>query len=137
MAKPPLSAEDAYAADPIPVNGKAVDFLLLYGLTGLCAYVVERKAEKALPLILAIHRHLAMAAKWKRTSIPITKAVWKSAGNPSKNAREAILAHMESMPELVVFREKRTFASRYRVKKGPLWLQLEKASREGKVEEEE
>jgi hypothetical protein len=134
------TAEGAYADESLSpasngegVNGKAVDFLLLYGLSGLCEYVVERKAEKALPFLLALNRHLTMALRrWGRTSIPITKAVWRSAGNPSKNARQTIMAHIELMPELIILREKRTFASRYRVEKGPLWLQLEKDSREGR-----
>jgi hypothetical protein len=123
MEKKP-NAEDAYAdmSQPPPLlsreekeetedSRKDVDFLLLYGLSGLCEYVVERKAEKALPLILALSRHLRLALKRGKTSVAITQAVWRTAGNPPRNVRTTVLAHISEMPDLIVLREKRTFAS--------------------------
>jgi hypothetical protein len=137
------SVEDAIAdmSEPPPslprrvgrVSKKAVDFLFLYGLSGLCGYVVERKAEKALPFLLAVGQHLDMALRRGKKSVAVTKEVWWSAGDPPRNVRMTILAHVSRMPELIILREKRTYASRYRVEKGPLWLQLENDSREGRT----
>jgi hypothetical protein len=109
------------------------NFILLYGLAGLNAYLIERRAVAALPLLLAVHRRLEMKHKAR---IAITSDVWKDAGDPSRTTRETMLAHLRRLPELVSIHEVRRVASRYRVEKGPAWRQIERAGREG-VEQED
>ena len=50
--------------------------------------IVEAKAEKALPLVLAIHRQLYMT---KRETTPLNVAVWKAAGSSSLRERVSIM----------------------------------------------
>jgi hypothetical protein len=132
--------KDAYADMTKPPPGKnRGDFVTLYGLAGLNAYVVERRAEIILPLLIAIQRRLDMTRK-ART--PLSAKVWKDAGSPPKNRRVSILAQLRRMPELVVLLEARHFTFRYRVGKGPVWIEIEKAAwagagKEGEEDDEE
>ena len=80
--------------------------------------VVDAGAEKALPVILAIHRQLTMA---RREWTPLNAAVWKAAGNPSAKVREAILRKLKELPDLLRIESHRTPTSHYRVARGPLW----------------
>ena len=80
--------------------------------------VVEAHAEKALPLILAIHRQLEMS---KRKSTPINAAVWQAAGNPTEKTRAAILRKLKQLPEIILVEPARTPVSHYRAARGPLW----------------
>jgi len=125
---------DAYAEPPLPSEKKAVNFVTLWGLARFSAYLVDHRAEKAVLLLLAIQRRMDVKHK---TKVALTSDVWKDAGDPSRTARETILAHLRRMPELVTLHEVRRVASRYRVEKGPMWLQIEKAGRDGVEEEEE
>jgi hypothetical protein len=101
------------------------EFIYLHGITGLCAELVKRRAEKVLPLLLAVHRRMDM--KEGETSVAITPAMWKTAGNPSSRARVTILAHLKRMPDLVSLSGGHNLAFRYRIGKGPLWQQIEQA----------
>jgi hypothetical protein len=83
--------------------------------------VVRAHAEKALPLILAIHRQLQMT---RRKSTPINAAVWDAAGNPTGKRRAAILRKLKSVPPVVVVVPARTPVSYYRAARGPLWHSL-------------
>ena len=80
--------------------------------------VVQAKAEKALPLILAIHRQLYMA---KRESTPLNAAIWNAAGNPTTREREGIIRKLKSLHDIIIMEEKRTVTSRYRVGRGQIW----------------
>jgi hypothetical protein len=139
--------EDAYAdmSEPSPTppgppsqpKGKNnFNYVTLYGLAGLSAYLLKHRALLAFSLLAAIQRRFATKNE-KRA--PLVSAVWKDAGNPSKNMRETLLAHLRRMPDLVVLHEDRHVAFRYRVEKGPAWIEIEKAGREGRAlpEEEE
>jgi hypothetical protein len=80
--------------------------------------VVEAGAEKALPIILAIHRQLKMTT---REWTPLNSAIWKAAGRPSDKERAAILRKLKKLPDLIRIEIKRTSVSHYQVAKGPLW----------------
>jgi hypothetical protein len=80
--------------------------------------VVQARAEKALPLILAIHRQLQMT---KRKSTPINAAVWETAGNPTVKRRAAILNKLKGVPAIILVQPERTPVSYYRAARGPLW----------------
>ena len=92
-------------------------FVPMFPLSVLGA-VVEAGAEKALPLLLAVHRQLKMTG---REWTPLNAAIWKAAGNPSAKKRAAILSTLKKMPELVFIGLHRTTTTHYRVSKGPLW----------------
>ncbi len=92
-------------------------FVPVFPLSVLGA-VVEAGAEKALPLLLAIHRQLKMT---EREWTPLNAAIWKAAGNPSAKKRAAIISILKKMPELVFIGPHRTTTTHYRVSKGPLW----------------
>lgn len=81
--------------------------------------IVAAKAEKALPLILAIHRQISMTG---RETAPLNAAIWNAAGNPSAREREGIIKKLKSLPQIVAMNEERTPMSRYRVGKGPIWV---------------
>ena len=112
-----------------PGGKNNANYVMLHGVDGLNAYLVKRRAEITLPLLLAIQRRLDMSRK---THTPLSSKVWRDAGFPPKNRRVAILAQLRRMPDLVVLREDRHFAFRYRVVKGPTWHQIEKDGREGR-----
>jgi hypothetical protein len=109
------------------------DFLNFPCFTTFVSYIVKRRAEKALPLLLAIHRRLDMrnaenarrGRSGKIESLPLTPGLWRDAGNPAKTTRNAIYKHLRAMPDLVVILEHRTLTSHYRLKKGPGWLAIE------------
>jgi hypothetical protein len=136
--------EDAYAdmSEPPPPTPRARKndssiYAKVYGIDGLNTYLVERRAEIVLPLLLAMQRRLAMTTK---AVITLSSKVWKDAGNPSKNRRVAIVSHLRRMPDLVVIHEVRRFTSRYRLERGPAWKRIEKDGQEGvavKWEEED
>ena len=81
--------------------------------------IVEAKAEKALPLVLAIHRQLHMT---KRDSTPLNGAVWKAAGSPSTREKERIILKLKGLPNLIVLEKARTTTSHYRVGYGVEWV---------------
>jgi hypothetical protein len=129
-----LVAEDIFA-DPPPVastprsrrkNGG--DFVFLRGVTGLNAYLVQKRAEAVYPLLLALQQHFDLSRKAR---VPLTRDVWKMAGDPARHKRETVVAHLRRMPELVTLYEDYRTQFRYRVEKGLLWRHLEEASREG------
>lgn len=81
-----------------------------------------RECEVVIPLLLAIHRQLKMA---NREWIPLNKAVWASAGDPSERKRERILRVLKAQPELVQIRQRRTATSHYEVAYGVAWSALD------------
>jgi hypothetical protein len=54
---------DAIADMSKPPPGCNADFVFVQGLSGLNAYLVERRAEITLPLLLAIQRRTAISRK--------------------------------------------------------------------------
>jgi hypothetical protein len=100
------------------------DFLYLVGFDALAVYVVERHAEKALPLLHAIHRRQMVSGK---KSVALTPAVWAEAGNPSQRTRKTVLALLRRMPDLITIREAKSYVYRYYVAKTPLWSTFETA----------
>ena len=87
---------DAYAEPPLPSEKKAGNFVTLWGLARFSAYLVDHRAEKAVLLLLAIQRRMDVKHK---TKVALTSDVWKDAGDPSRTARETILAHLRRMPD--------------------------------------
>ncbi len=81
--------------------------------------IVEAKAEKALPLVLAIHRQLHMT---KRETTPLNAAVWKAAGSPSSRERESIMRKLKDLPGIIRLEKDRTTTSHYRVGRGSEWI---------------
>ena len=80
--------------------------------------VVDAGAVTALPLVLSIHRQLAMA---KRRETPLNEAIWRCAGTPSPKRREAILRKLKAIPHVIRIVEARTATAYYRVSKGKAW----------------
>jgi hypothetical protein len=80
--------------------------------------VVQARAEKALPLILAIHRQLQMSG---REWTPLNAAVWKAAGTANSKQRSAILKKLEVLTEVVRIERHRTPTSYYRAARGALF----------------
>jgi len=80
--------------------------------------IVEAKAEKALPLVLAIHRQLHMT---KRETTPLNAAIWKAAGSPSARNRESIIRRLKALPGIIGLEKARTTTSHYRVRRGSDW----------------
>ena len=80
--------------------------------------IVDGDAVAALPLVLAIHRQLAVT---KRKEIPLNEAIWKCAGSPSPKRREAILRKLRAIPYVIRVITARTATTRYRVAKGEAW----------------
>jgi hypothetical protein len=80
--------------------------------------VVEAKAVRALPLVLAIHRQMVMT---KETTIPLTGAVWDAAGSPDKQERVAVMRNLRKLRKIFRLSAKQTPFSYYRVTRGPLW----------------
>jgi hypothetical protein len=130
-----VGIEDAFAdmSQP-PPGGSKENFIRLYGVAELNAYLLERQATIAYPLLLALHRHLDMAEKRGETEVALTSAVWEDAGVPpkSKRTRETMLAHLRRMPDLVLFHDNRTLFFRYYIGKGPAWRRMEEAGGKGK-----
>ena len=81
--------------------------------------IVAAKAEKALPLVLAIHRQLHMT---KRETTPLNAAVWKAAGSPSSRERENIIRKLKDLPGIIRLETDRTTTSHYRVGRGSEWV---------------
>jgi hypothetical protein len=123
--------EDAYAdmSQPAPryEKGSKGNFVFLYGLAALSAYLFEHQAIIAYPLLLALYRHLDMAEKKGESDVALTAAVWEDAGVPpeAKRTRHTMLAHLRRMPDLVVIHNSRTLFFRYYVTKGPAWRRME------------
>ena len=80
--------------------------------------VVDAGVEKALPLILAIHRQLTMTG---REWTPLNSAVWKAAGDPTAKQKESILSKLKTAPSIIRISDNRTRVSHYSVAKGDLW----------------
>jgi len=80
------------------------------------------KAEKALLLILAIHRQIVM--KRCRETV-LNGAIWDAAGNPTKAEKAAILRNLKAVPHIIRLVAKQSPTSYYRVAKGPLWDQAD------------
>ena len=80
--------------------------------------IVDADAVAAFPLVLAIHRQLAMA---KRKETPLNEAIWKCSGSPSPKRREAILRKLKAIPHVVRITVARTATTRYKVAKGEMW----------------
>jgi hypothetical protein len=104
---------------PLAVNlSDRMHYIPKFPLSVLKA-VMESRAEKALPLILSIHRQLTMS---RREWTPLTAAVWNAAGSPSAREREAILQRLKSSPNLLQIRPRRTAISHYDVARGSVWI---------------
>ena len=80
--------------------------------------MVAAGAEKALPVVLAIHRQLRMT---RREWTPLNSAIWKAAGAPSPKARAAILRKLHGLSGVIRLDAHRTVTSHYRVARGDLW----------------
>ena len=80
--------------------------------------VNDADAVIALPLVLAIHRQLAMT---KREETPLNEAIWRCAGSPSPKRREAILRRLKTIPHVILVTAVRTATAHYRVAKGEAW----------------
>jgi hypothetical protein len=87
----------------------------------LCAAVVAADAERALPLVLALHRKLSVSGT---NSATLSPELWRAAGSPSRGKRQTILGHLRKIPDLVQIREHRTPISVYTLAKGRLWREL-------------
>ena len=98
------------------------DFIHMYGVAGLNAYLVQRRAEIALPFLLAIHcEHERTLNSWTAWAL-ITAEAWRDAGTPSKAMRMKILARLRKMPDLVTLHfDPDHTPPRCRIKKGPAW----------------
>jgi hypothetical protein len=126
------TAEDAYAdmSQPPPEGEKESqnNFVLLRGLRELSDYLYKHDALVVFSLLLAIHRHLDMAAKRGEKTVALTASVWEDAGIPpkEKSTRKTMLAHLQRMPDLVALHEHRTPYSRYRIARGLAWRRMEK-----------
>jgi hypothetical protein len=103
------------------------NFVTLHGVLELNAYVVERRAMTAFPLLLAIHRRMEMA---KESSLALGPVIWKEAGDPSPQTRRTMLAHLRRLSELVALRRRPGIGFGYIVDRGPLWLRIERTWRE-------
>jgi hypothetical protein len=122
------------SGSPPPLQ-KHGDFVFLRGMAGLNTYVTKRRAERTLCLLLAFYRRWAMTG---RVRVALTASVWRDAGDPSRHARERILAHLRRMhPDLVTIHESRAPHFRYRIAKGPAWLQIEREVNSGKKEHDD
>ena len=88
----------------------------------LLAVILEKKAEKAFPLVLAIHRQLHMSGKG---STPIGGAIWDLLGRPSRKQKTAMLKKLRTLRGIVRLTAKQTTFSFYRASKGPLWDQAD------------
>ena len=81
--------------------------------------VVEAKALKALPLVLAIHRQLHMT---KQKSVPLTGAIWDAAGYVSRKDKTAALQKLRMLSKVIrLISKHQTMHSYYVVAYGPLW----------------
>lgn len=126
--------EDMFAEPPPPAPPRRsrrkgdADFVVVRGLSGLNAHIVEKRAVAAYPLLLALQQQFEISHK---TRVSLTRDVWKAAGDPARHERETVMAHLRRMPDLVLIHEDFRVQFRYRVEKGPLWLQIEAISREG------
>ena len=80
--------------------------------------VVEAKAEKALPLVLAIHRQMVMT---RQRSIPLSGAVWDAAGSPNRRERDTVLRNLRKLRKIYRLTVNKTMFSHYLVSQGPLW----------------
>jgi hypothetical protein len=80
--------------------------------------VVEADAVITLPLILAIHRQLAMT---QRDDTPLNEAIWRCAGSPPHKRRATILRKLKSLPSIIRIVSARTAITHYRVSRGDLW----------------
>ena len=123
MDEPNLSALLAVTGQHTPPNdypkSKPVNTIEATAfIPALPVHIVEAKAEKALPLVLAIHRQLHMT---KRETTPLNAAIWKAAGSPSPRERESIIRKLKALPGLVYFEIARTTTSHYRVGRGSDW----------------
>jgi hypothetical protein len=101
----------------ITTSKKAVAFVPGFPLSILYA-VVSAGAEKALPVVLAIHRQLRMTG---REWTPLNSAVWKAAGSPSDKERASILRKLKGLPDLIRVTPHRTATTHYWVARGSLW----------------
>jgi hypothetical protein len=144
--KPSIADARADMAEPLPPRpprkprakrrprkGEAGEYLHLWGPSELFAYLVERHAITALPLLLAIYPKQDLQ---KEASVALTRTVWEAAGNPSTRLRRTMLTHLHRLPGLVVIREDRDSVFRYRVEKGPTWRAIERAAKPAKIDEE-
>lgn len=83
--------------------------------------VVEEKAIKALPLIMAVHRQLHMV---KKKSVPLTGVVWNASGYVSRKDKTAALQKLRKLSKVIRLIPKRqTMHSYYDVAYGSLWKQ--------------
>jgi hypothetical protein len=105
----------------VDVRGRKSPYFVPAFPTSILTSVVQAKAEKALPTLLAIHRQLAMT---RREYTPLSAAVWSAAGDPSEKKRATIVRKLKLLPEVVKVEPHRTAASHYRVARGPLWSSL-------------
>jgi hypothetical protein len=80
--------------------------------------VVAARAEKALPIILAIHRQLHMT---RREWTPLNAAIWKAAGSPGEKSRAAILCKLRGLPAVIRLELHRTVTTHFKVARGELW----------------
>jgi hypothetical protein len=145
-AKPRSLIQEALAAaaNPLPPKLRSKKlrakkpkgrYVTMYGPGDLSAYLVQRRATMAMPLLLAIQRRFDLTKKRRKDErIALTPAVWKDAGNPPHTMRKTMLGHLRRMPDLALLVEERNLAFRYRVEKGPAWRAIEKTAREAKDE---
>ena len=56
-----------------------VDFVFLRGVSSLNAYILQKRAVEAFPLLLALQQQFDASRKAR---VPITDDVWKTAGDP-------------------------------------------------------
>jgi hypothetical protein len=129
MTKKALTNEESVAlfgelgreipADMQPTLRRLKGYIPGFPLRILCA-VVEAKAEKARPLVLAIHRQMVMT---RESSIPLSGAIWDAAGSPGKRERVSVLRNLRKLRKIIRLTAKQTMFSYYRASYGPLWSQ--------------
>jgi hypothetical protein len=79
--------------------------------------VVAARAEKAFPLILAIHRQLHMT---RREWTPLNAAIWRAAGSPGEKSRAAILYKLRGLSAVIRLELHRTATTHFKVARGEL-----------------
>jgi hypothetical protein len=82
--------------------------------------IIAKKAEYALPLVLAAHRRMYIR---EAKATALTKPIWQAAGlyEASEQRKRTTLQHLRKIPEVLTLIEKPSFIARYWVAYGPLW----------------
>jgi hypothetical protein len=117
IAPPEEEAPDGSGRKTVLVRTRPLRYVPRFPLAVL-RHVRAANADRALPLVLAMHRRFHMGSK---RATPLTGDLWGNIGNPSENERHTILQNLRKMPELVEIKKSRRLLYAYELAKGPLW----------------